>query len=633
MHHERHSPTTAESIPSTASADRTKSAVAVALIVGAAFVCYGGTLHQPYLFDSYDFIFNNPAVRRLWPPDGWLGFAPSRPLGVLSFALNHAVGGYDVVGYHVVNILIHAACGCVLFGIVRRTLSAPAVAASCRAHAFGSALTSALVWTVHPLASQGVAYLFQRIEALAALGCGASLYAFIRAVAPGSRRGAWFFACRSALLAATLTKETALMWPIVVICYDRIFTTGTWSGVFARRRFHAALVVCCLPTLVLTAVSLEAIRSAGILSVEGVSSWDYLRSQAGVLLHYLRLLVWPAGQCVDYGWPIARSWTDYVPQGIVVTAMAAVTAIGVVRGRAWSFPLAVFFLYLAPTSSVMPIIDLAFEHRMYLPSAALTSLLVCAAVECLRRAEARFGGAAGATSGPSTHSLRRAAVVAAAVISALGATTIARTRVYDSRLVFWSDVVMKAPANARGHEELGSAYFEAGDRRRALEKWRTALEYDPRLRTSNLNVAQDELRAGRTAQAAACLARSRRNRPFDIEYLMTLALVRDAEGNTEEADQALRTALLHEPRHGPALDQRGRLMQRLGRNREAAALYLQAAHAMPDAASPRNNLGVLLCLHGRFAEAVPWFEEALRLDPDNAEAANNLARARRESAK
>ena len=105
----------------------------------------------------------------------------------------------------------------------------------------------------------------------------------------------------------------------------------------------------------------------------------YALTQAEVILHYLRLAVWPVAQCFDDGWPIATDWRRIVPQVAVVLAAAAVTAGGVIRRRPWAVPAGAFFVTLAPTSSIMPVDAVAAEHRMYLPLAAVIALAVPAA--------------------------------------------------------------------------------------------------------------------------------------------------------------------------------------------------------------------------------------------------------------
>ena len=90
-----------------------------------------------------------------------------------------------------------------------------------------------------------------------------------------------------------------------------------------------------------------------------------------MILHYLRLAFWPGGLCLDYGWPVARTAGEIVPGAIVVGGLLAATVWALVRRPMWGFLGAWFFLMLAPTSSILPIEDLAFEHRMYLPLAAV----------------------------------------------------------------------------------------------------------------------------------------------------------------------------------------------------------------------------------------------------------------------
>ena len=127
---------------------------------------------------------------------------------------------------------------------------------------------------------------------------------------------------------------------------------------------------------------------SGFLSGAAVTRWEYLRSQPGVVLHYLRLAVWPDALCLDYGWPVATSAGAIAWPLLALAALAGLTLWSIRRCPPVGLLAGWFFLCLAPTSSLVPIVDLAFEHRMYLPLAALAVaavLLVYEGLELLSR--------------------------------------------------------------------------------------------------------------------------------------------------------------------------------------------------------------------------------------------------------
>ncbi len=153
--------------------------LAAGLLVPAAVAVFSNSFAGPFVFDGEGFIEQNPAIRALWPPSAPM-LDTNRPVGLWSFALNYAVGGLNVWGYHAANLVIHLAAALVLFAVVRRTLSRGRLAARFGPAAFGLALAVALLWLVHPLQTQSVTYIYQRYESLMGLWFLLTLYCFIR---------------------------------------------------------------------------------------------------------------------------------------------------------------------------------------------------------------------------------------------------------------------------------------------------------------------------------------------------------------------------------------------------------------------------------------------------------------------
>ena len=144
------------------------------LLVAAGVAAYANSLHGPLVFDDLTSIGDDASIRHLWPP--WAPLKEStRPTAAWTFAVNYALGGLRVEGYHAVNLLIHLSAGLVLLGVARRTLK-PYFASS-----DWLALAIALLWTVHPLQTEAVTYIVQRQEALMGLFYLLTLYGFIRA--------------------------------------------------------------------------------------------------------------------------------------------------------------------------------------------------------------------------------------------------------------------------------------------------------------------------------------------------------------------------------------------------------------------------------------------------------------------
>jgi protein O-mannosyl-transferase len=337
-----------------------------AIIVLAGFLAYANSFSGPFVLDDRVSIVENAQIRDVWRLDSVLFPrrelpTAGRPLVNFSFAVNYALGGLDVGGYHLVNLAFHLLCGLLIFGIVRRTLELPALKGRFGGAGMNLGFAVALLWTLHPLNTEAVDYLTQRTELMMALFYLLTLYASIRALWSKlrARRAIAVLSCGAGMLC----KESMVTAPVAVLMYDRVFVFESFGRALRERwRFYGAL---CASWIVLTAVmwSGPRVRSAGF-SV-GVDPWTYLLNQTVMITQYLLLAVWPRELVVNYGWPLALTLREVLPQALFATALLALTAVALVRQPKWGFLGAWFFLTLAPTSSIVPIAtEVGAERRM-----------------------------------------------------------------------------------------------------------------------------------------------------------------------------------------------------------------------------------------------------------------------------
>ncbi len=448
-------------------------------LVAVTLLAYGNSFGGQYFLDDYGCVIGNETIGQLWPaaeeiPHG----LQRRHIGRLSLWLNYKIGGLDPFGYHVVNLLIHLSVGLLLFDLVRRTLRLPGVDARLQRSSGPLAFAIALFWLVHPLQTESVTYVIQRLESLVSffyLGC---LYCVLRGVS--ARRPAWCLLAVSSFWFGVATKEIIVTAPLVLLLYDRAFLAGSWREVWQKRwgiYLAMAPVVIWMGLVLAGGPSADGRVSAGF-QLEEVTPWQYLMTQAGVILHYLKLAVLPLGQCLDYGWPLVDEFADAALPGLLVLGLLGAC------GFAWSkWPrLAMlglaFFLVLAPTSSIMPIEDRAFEHRMYLALAAITALVVLASWYVLDRwVPWRLAPAL--------------AVVSAA--SLLVALTVSRNELYCDPIAMWQNVLETAPHNARAHCNLGSAYCRDWQFDRGEPHLRRAVQLDPSDQSYQFRLEKNEM--------------------------------------------------------------------------------------------------------------------------------------------
>lgn len=445
---------------------------AIAVLSVAAVIVYSNTFSVPFLFDDSINILENPSIRSLWPPwaplqvpafTGILG----RPVVNFSLALNYFISGENVWSYHVFNLLVHLLSAWTLFAVILRTVAFMPGGSPLTRNASRYAFSCALLWAVHPLATQAVTYIIQRCESLMALFVLLTLYSIVRFWQNGGGKHWQYFAVLFFFLGVG-SKESAVVVPVLIVVYEWIFRGHTPLKAFRTSPFlYAGLLIGMTVTLMTTLFHDTLILRASnrLFPVTG-----YWITQADVVIHYIRLAFWPTEQVIDYGWPVSTfdaSW----PSVLVVLIFLCLSSWLVFRKKPSGFPLASFFLLLAP-SSLIPLPDIAFEHRMYLPLAALIGIVMGLSFHALERGGTlqirgtAFGRILSANAGM---------FVTLCLSVLLGMMTYQRNHVYRSELSIWLDTVKQRPNNFRGYHGVGLALSKQGMPDRGLDYLKQAL--------------------------------------------------------------------------------------------------------------------------------------------------------------
>lgn len=509
------------------------AAVAVVLAIAAAL--YVRALAVPWYLDDAGAILGNPAIRSL--PLALAGIAGSRGVAYLSFALNYAVLGPGPAGFHAVNVGIHLATCLAVYALLRRFLPGSPLLR------FGGAL----LFAVHPLQTQAVIYVVQRMASLAALFFFLAFLLFFRArdrAAQGARFRSpkhltpYLASLLFAALAA-LTKQNTLIFPVVFLIADRLFGPER-----AERRPVPYFAPFFLLALALGLKELLNVYSGsrfvraydwfhvgtggpGAL-VQEVTALRYFVTELSVLWKYLRLLVVPWGQAVDHGYPVISS---YLTLQNIAAALGLAALIGVAT-LAWrrlpclSFGITFFLLGLSVESTVFPL-DTMEEHRLYLPMFGF----VLGMLEGLRRLPRKSV---------------QAIAIAAAIVP-MSALTWHRNNLWTSPVAFFQDAIRVHPENARLWTWLGDVFLARGERlpaRAALEK---ALEL----------------------------------RPQNPVAMVSLAEVYADDGRIPDGEEMCRHALELVPTYPAAHRMLGKILLRQGRSVDALAEFQDAVRLNP----------------------------------------------------
>jgi len=598
--------------------------LAALLIVMAGLWAFHNSLRGPFIFDDIPSIVENRHLHRLWPVDVAMTAPPGttvtgRPVVCLSLALNYALGGLNVWGYHAFNLAIHLISALVLFGIIRRTCETGPLRDRFGAKATWLAAAIALVWEVHPLQTESVTYVVQRTELLMGLFLLLTLYCVIRSDQSVRPRG-WQWAAIVSCALGMGSKEVMVVGPLIVLLYDRVFLARSFRELLCRR---AVLYAGLAGTwLILAGLVVLTTREMTGLGMREITPWDYLKTEAGVLVHYLRLCFWPHPLLIDYfDWPVARSWKDSLVPGIVVLGLLGAT-VWAFRRRPWvGFLGAWFFLILAPTSSVMPSLgEVAAERRMYLPLAAVVTLAVGGGWRIMERLR-------GNRSEPRA-ARRLGAVTFIAVLLTLGWLTIRRNEVYRSDVTIWSDVVAQRPHNTRALSNLGTVLVAHGRVDEALTRYNEAVQLDPGNSDAQFNLGLTLAGRNDLDGALVHLNEAARLVPHSALAQCDLGIVLTQKGDLADASRHLTESLRFDPRNSVAHNAMGIVLARQGNPTEAEKEFGKAVQLQPDNAEAQANLGFALAGLGRMEEAVRHWETAIRLDPKQANARRALDRVR-----
>ena len=627
----------------------TGPATALALAVFSIAVtaaAYAPCIRGPFLWDDLSEIAENPAIRAvlpLWRPMFTGGELPHRPVPYLTFAMNHLLGRglvalgiladpLDTLPFHVVNVAIHLLNGWLLFWVVRRVLSGSCeardrVAPVAYAPGFlgsgsqgravpASALAwlTATLWLVHPLGSQAVSYIYQRIELLAALSALATLAAFLRAAAAPWPLP-WITVATVACAVGMGCKEWMVVVPPIVLLADRAFVAPSWRDVVVRRgAWHLALFATIPIALAVVAIQRSRYPEAGFTAWQ---SLVYAVNEPAVISWYLSRLVLPLGLSLDHGGvlrtdPLGRDAWLLGPAALAATAAIWAT-VNLARRPAASFVILAFLMLLAPTSSVVPVQDPCVEHRMYLASA----LPIAAAVTLVGGRLTAAGHAARLFAGGIP------------LVILLAMITASRTAVYRSSLEVWQDAARKNGGSSRSLSRLGAELSKLDRHAEAIAACDAAVRRNPTNPVPFAALAATLLNAGRPDDAEeACragLATVASASSFADPVLDRLAMYRgvalDRLGDPE-AERLLRAAVARRPDSLVAREHLARCLVKTS-PRESAALWETLLAEAPGDAYVLFHLGSAVA---RFdpERAVALLRQAIAVDPRNADACNNL---------
>ncbi len=447
------------------------------LILG--FLAYANTFHADFHYDDHTSILNPKSVQEYLDIPFLWQMERGRFFLYLTFAFNYRIGQFDPFSYHVVNWIIHILSAAGVFFLLKLVLTQQEnkTGSFDKNKVIWMAWAGALFFLLHPLQTQAVTYVIQRTASLAALFYVLAIlfYGLGRKENPQTRR--WYVLSGVCTLLALFTKQNTYSLPAAFLAYEGCLIPASERSSKKRKGFLLALGgLFSLPVIAFFLVQYHPESPGGILAATvdvaaKMTRWKYFLTQQSVVAHYLRLVILPIGQNVDYDWPIAKSFFELrtLLGSFVLLIFLAAGIICFRKGfRAAAFGIFLFFIALSIESSIIPIADVIYEHRMYLPMAGLSLLFAIV----LKNLAERFG---------------HAMLLVFLMTGALGLTTYQRNKVWATEGSLWADVLKKSPNNSRALVNVAAEKGNRGEIDAMLPLYQKALEIDPNNSIALLN--------------------------------------------------------------------------------------------------------------------------------------------------
>lgn len=575
---------------------------------------YAWTADFPMEFDDFMYMQNNPIFKDAGSfnyPSRFVEFAnlsakmgldPDlstnfilRPVAYASLHLNHLLDDFNPRWFRVLNIVFHAANSLLIYALLRLLLRrSPESGSLPHGTSVFIPVVAALLFAVHPLATESVTYIIQRFTSLSTLFYLLTLWLYFTSLHTASRTHRRLLLTSAVLLLVLgmLTKECVFTAPLMAVVIDRL-VNGTRLVSALRRALPLLLCLPIIPGLVILTSMARHEGQFSLLSAFNivnridlpVDHWHYIVTQITVVAAYLQLIFWPAGLNIDPEWPLHRSLLE-TP---VLLALAVLAAL--ISGAWWMWRrhrddarsrLAFagtlwFFITMSVSSGLVPLPDLMAEHRSYLPSIGIFAMVACL-LDRLRN-----------WNWQPAISLRLAPTLAALCIGALAWTTCARNEVWRTRISLWEDTVAKSPGKFRTWSNLGSAYSNLGREDEAVKCFQQSLQIEPRFGYARFNLSNSLLRLNRPKESLEVVTKmieidkSAATKP-DVVYTAALGL--SGVGRYDEAITVFKRILEVMPDHVSSHKALGMVYRKTNNPRLALEHYREAAKLQP----PDDNL-------------------------------------------
>jgi protein O-mannosyl-transferase len=598
----------------------------------AVFLVYGNTLFHSFHFDDIPSILEKPWIRGLDKIPEFIFSIWQRPLVILSFNINYAISGFEVWSYHLFNILFHAAATLLVY-----RLAGLAVKVFSDSHPFSTwkwtniPLVSALLFALHPLSTQSVTYISSRSSILATVFYLAVLILFFKGLQKVNedskarskkiRIGIIYWGGAGVyFLLGLASKQIVLTLPAMMFLFHYYFLS---SAPFPQWMLKQAKGLVGVGLPLAGAILYKQFWGGGVASASHApwSPATYLLTQTFVLpFEYFRKLLFPFNLSIDVDFPVVSDWANVANfSGIVVLLLYVGFCVLISWDRDTSltrrfagFGMVWVLITLLPTSSFVPLLDVAVEHRTYLPMVGFSFLLGGALVHLANELKMLTGGVL------QSINARVPIVWTSAVLILIffSAGVVHRNAVWKDEVSLWADAKKKFPNLVRPYNNLGEAYDKLGKYDLAIQEFSAAIQLSPGYFFALNNLGNVYGKKKNYPQAIHYFKKALAQKPDYAPAHYNLARALHLTGKPQDALEAYRQAIHYNPYFEQAFYNLANLALQSGLLDEAIENFLRFLEMQPHHPKARFGLGNAYAMQGQFDKAYAEFERSATEDPE-----------------
>lgn len=596
----------------------------VLLVFGiVAFCIYNNSFNVPFIFDDSDNI-QNPSLRiNELSADSLIKVAVEssllkRPVANISFAINYYFGEYNVRGYHLVNILIHIFAAFFLYLLLDITFKLP-TNKECYKNSSVLPILAALLWLAHPLATQSVTYLVQRMNSMSTLFYVLSLLCYVNGRLSVTKNDArpqnydrilWFVASLVSGLLAMGSKEIAVTLPCVIFLYEWFFLQDlSWNWLKKRFPWIVALLVFlyCAAYFYIDGNPFEMVLNS--CNNRPFSSFERVLTECRVVIHYIGLLVYPHPDRLvfDYNFPLSTSLFSPISTIFSLFSLVFIFVVAVCiakRERFIAFCILWFFVNLILESSII-CLEIIFEHRTYLPSMFLLAIFPALLHRIGLHQKILIG-------------------ILLSLIFGCGYWTFERNITWQNPIRFWQDTVTKQPLKARGYNNLGVALCAINKFQEASVNFTQALTLLPDFPEAYSNLGMVQYRQNSFSEAEKNFKHAITLRSSYIEARLNLASLYKDMGKNTDALALYREVYSQIPEYSLLNKELGQTLLRMSQGEESLVFLEKAYKKLPKDTYLLMDRGEAFMRSGNLTEAIKAYTELIDIEEGNAGAHYNL---------